>query len=238
MKCEKHGCELEKLFSEVYPGMNVLRLINEILCCLKCIIEDDFDSTPIKTTEAERNLHRKKFSKGRVAPFKISEMAAVDAATALKNFGKAMGRLQYDTDSKWDIRFIELAKHIASWSKDPSTKVGAVLVDHKHRIISVGFNGYPQNIPDDDLHDRERKYAKIIHAEMNALLFAQGELELSTIYVWPMAPCSQCASAIIQSGVECVVTRKATKEQYERWGDKIKLTEEMFESANVTLEYI
>ena len=144
----------------------------------------------------------------------------------------------YDTDNKWDIRFMQLAEHIASWSKDPSTKVGAVIVDHRHRILSLGFNGYPQYIPDDDLHDREKKYAKIIHAEMNAILFAQRELSGCIIYVWPMAPCSQCASAIIQSGIECVVTRKATPEQYERWGDKIKLTEEMFESANVTLEYI
>lgn len=141
-------------------------------------------------------------------------------------------------NNKWDIRFMELAKFISSWSKDPSTKVGAVIIDSNHRIVSVGFNGYPQHIPDDDLHDRERKYAKIIHAEMNALLFAQRNLEQCEIFVYPMAPCSQCASAIIQSGIHRVVTIKATEKQYERWGDKIKLTEEMFLSANVILEYI
>jgi len=154
-------------------------------------------------------------------------------------FSKRMqGESLYLTFNKWDIRFIELATFISDWSKDPSTKVGAVIIDGSHRILSVGFNGYPQHIPDDDLHDRERKYAKIIHAEMNALLFAQRNMSGCTIYVYPMAPCSQCASAIIQSGIERVVTRKCTSEQYERWGDKIKLTEEMFESANIELVYI
>ena len=210
MKCDKHKCEL-KIWKEGFTGQPKLILNNEKLYCPKCISK----ANPLINISSVNN-----------------------AVTALKNLGRAMSGSQYNTNNKWDIRFMQLAKHIASWSKDPSTKVGAVIVDHRHRIVSVGFNGYPQNIPDDDLDDRERKYAKIIHAEMNALLFAQREIEMATIYVWPMAPCSQCASAIIQSGIECVITQKATSEQYERWGDKIKLTEEMFESANVTLEYI
>ena len=79
--------------------------------------------------------------------------------------------------TKWDIRFMELAKHISSWSKDPSTKTGAVITDTRNRIVSMGFNGYPQNVPDTDLHIRETKYAKVIHAEMNAILFAHRPLE-------------------------------------------------------------
>ncbi len=193
---------------ERYHGTLILN--NEFLVCPKCILEDEFNS------------HKSLSS--------VSE--------ALKNLGTAFGALKYNTDSKWDIRFMELAKHIASWSKDPSTQVGAVIIDRNHRIVSVGFNGYPQHIPDDDLHDRERKIAKIIHGEMNAILFSQRSLEGCEIFVWPMAPCSQCASAIIQSGIERVITRIGTKEQYERWGDKIKLTEEMFISANISLEYI
>lgn len=144
----------------------------------------------------------------------------------------------YRSESKWDIRFIEMAKFISEWSKDPSTQCGAVIVDAFKRVISVGFNGYPQNIPDDDLHDRERKYAKIIHAEMNAILFSKRDISGCTIYVYPMPPCSQCASALIQSGISRVVTRRATKEQYERWGDKLVLTEEMFNSVHIQLDYI
>jgi len=162
----------------------------------------------------------------------------VDAAQALRNLGAAFKNLTGKKGSKWDKRFIALASHVAQWSKDPSTKVGAVIVDSNKRIVSIGFNGYPQNIPDDDLDDRDKKYAKVLHAEMNAMLFAQRNLEGCTIYVWPMPPCSQCASAIIQSGIDSVRTVKATKDMYERWGDKIELTEDMFEDACVDLEYL
>jgi len=139
---------------------------------------------------------------------------------------------------KWDKRFIELAEHVAQWSKDPSTQVGAVIVDNNNRIISLGFNGYPQHIPDDDLHDRNSKLAKILHGEINALLFAQRSLEGCVIYVWPMAPCSQCASAIIQSGIKRVGTIKPNKELQKRWGDKMEITEGMFEAANVELRFL
>lgn len=144
----------------------------------------------------------------------------------------------YKTDNKWYIRFMDLAKHISTWSKDPSTKVGSVITDNSKRIVSVGFNGYPQNIPDNDLDNREMKYAKVLHAEMNAILFAQRNLEGCSIYVYPMAPCSRCAAAIIQSGIGWVVTIKATKEQNERWGEAIQITEDMFTEAGVGLIYI
>lgn len=139
---------------------------------------------------------------------------------------------------KWDGRLISLAEHVAAWSKDPSTKVGAVIVDGQNRIISIGFNGYPQGISDDDLHDRESKYAKVLHAEKNALLFAMRDLTECSIYVWPMAPCSQCMAAIIQTGITRVVTIKPTKELEERWGAKIKITEDMADQAGVEIEYL
>ena len=140
-------------------------------------------------------------------------------------------------NTKWDNRFIKLAEHIASWSKDPSTKVGSVIV-HDKEVISLGFNGYPKGIPDDDLNDRQKKYAKVLHGELNAILFSKRDLTGFTIYVWPMPPCSQCASVIIQSGIKRVVTCHANAEQFKRWGDKIKITEKMFENADVTINYI
>lgn len=141
-------------------------------------------------------------------------------------------------NSIWDNRFIALAEHIASWSKDPSTQVGAVIVDDKKRIVSVGFNGYPMGIPDDDLDNRQSKYGKIIHAEQNAILFSKKDLTGFTIYVWPMPPCTQCASTIIQSGITRVVTCCANAEQFKRWGDKIKITEEMFNCVDIEIKYI
>ena len=68
---------------------------------------------------------------------------------------------------KWDIRFIGLAKHVSQWSKDPSTQVGAVIVDQKHRVISLGFNGFARGVRDlaERLENREMKYDMIIHLD-------------------------------------------------------------------------
>ena len=103
---------------------------------------------------------------------------------------------------RWDMRFLDMAKLISSWSKDPSTQVGSVIVDSNNRVVSVGYNGFPQGISDDSrLDNRETKYKMILHAERNALLFAQRPLEGCTIYTYPFMPCPSCASMIIQSGL-------------------------------------
>lgn len=149
----------------------------------------------------------------------------------------AVGTKKNMNNSKWDKRFIELAKHVADWSKDPSTKVGAVIVDEYHRIISIGFNGYAKGVLDDDLHNREIKYAKIIHAEINAILFAKRDLSNHTIYT-TFVPCPQCAAAIIQSGIKRVVAAHVSNDLFKRWEAKINITDNMFEEASVTLEYI
>src|SRR4030067_2638115 len=106
-------------------------------------------------------------------------------------------------NNKWDLRFINLAYHISNWSKDPSTKCGAVIT-HGNRIVSLGFNGFPAGVLDHDdrLLDRELKYKMVLHAEVNALLFAGTDLSDCTLYVVPMAPCSRCAAQIIQSGIK------------------------------------
>ena len=91
---------------------------------------------------------------------------------------------------KWDERYIGLAEYVASWSQDPSTKVGAVIVDEKNRPVSFGFNGLPQGVEDtpERLNNRDIKYKMILHAERNALLFAKSDLTDCTLYVWPMQP--------------------------------------------------
>ena len=137
----------------------------------------------------------------------------------------------------WSQRFIKLAEHIATWSKDPSTKVGAIIVDSNKRIISLGFNGYPKKIPDDDLYNRESKYNKILHAEINAILFAKRDLKNCIIYVTNI-PCPQCASAIIQSDIITVITKKPNEDFLSRWEDKIKITLKMFSDAKIDLIYL
>lgn len=122
--------------------------------------------------------------------------------------------------NKWDRRFIELAKHISTWSKDPSTQVGAVLVGKNKEILSVGFNGFPRNIADTDerLNNRPVKYELIVHAEINAIMNAARNginTNGSTMYViatnlatgksWGGAPCIRCSAELINAGIAKVV---------------------------------
>lgn len=139
--------------------------------------------------------------------------------------------------SKWDARFMALAEHIASWSLDPSTKVGAVIVDDKKRIISIGFNGFPRGIADDDrLNDKAEKYEHIIHAEINALTFAQRDLTGCTLYVWPLPPCARCATQIIQNGISRVVA-PIMPSQKTTWLESIYRASAMFDEAGISRFY-
>lgn len=138
--------------------------------------------------------------------------------------------------SNWDKRFLELAELVSSWSKDPSTKVGAVIVDEQNIIVSVGFNGFPKGIDDNNrLHHREAKYQIIIHAENNALMFAKRPLYGCTIYTYPFMPCPRCAGMIIQSGIKRVVSYKNTTDRM-RWELDFSISRELFSEANIELE--
>src|SRR5438067_13784295 len=99
---------------------------------------------------------------------------------------------------KWDIRFLRLAELVSSWSLDPSTKVGAVIALEK-RLVSIGFNGFPSGMDDDpNLYlNREEKISRIIHGEINALLFAKNVLNC-TLYTFPMPPCERCCVQFLQ----------------------------------------
>jgi len=142
--------------------------------------------------------------------------------------------------NKWDRRFLDMAALVATWSKDPSTKVGSCLVDG-NRVVSLGFNGFPRGTKDDDAlySDRERKYRRVLHAEQNAIAFANRSLEGCTIYV-THAPCSRCVAQIIQSGIKRVVCPNpwADTDYMERWRDDVLETEAMCREAGVRLEYI
>ena len=138
--------------------------------------------------------------------------------------------------TKWDKRFLELAKLCGSWSKDPSTQVGAVIVDGNNRIVSIGFNGFPQGVEDSEerLVDRETKYDIIVHAEANALMFAKTSLEGCTLYTWPFQPCSRCAGLIIQSGITRVVS---VIHGEDRWKKNFATSRKMLEESNVKMDY-
>jgi dCMP deaminase len=139
--------------------------------------------------------------------------------------------------SKWDQRMSDLAALVATWSKDPSTGVGAVIVDAKNRVVSLGYNGFPRCVPDSDeaLLNRDEKLRRTIHAEENALLFAGRSVEGCTIYV-THPPCARCAAKIIQSGIARVVAQISNELFMRRWEADMRSASDMFGEAGVMFE--
>lgn len=141
---------------------------------------------------------------------------------------------------KWIKRFTDLCFTISSWSKDPSTKVGSVIVDDKKRIIGVGYNGFPRGVEDDEerYQDRPTKYKMVSHAERNALDNAPIPVEGATMFVTLM-PCSDCAKSIIQRGIKRVIVPAMPRhlEEYD-WDTDFynwKTTQLMFKEAGVEI---
>lgn len=139
--------------------------------------------------------------------------------------------------TKWDQRFLKLSNEVGTWSKDPSTKVGAVVARDKH-VIGLGFNGFPKGMRDDAYlyEDRAVKYERVIHAEVNALHNSQQPVDGCTLYV-SYPPCCGCALHIIQAGITRVVCEyEATEEFLNRWRVSMQKTKASFEEAGI--EYI
>ena len=140
------------------------------------------------------------------------------------------------SSDKWDLRMARLAKEVSTWSKDPSTQVGVVIVDERMRVLSQGYNGFPRGIDDDPhlLDDREEKLKRIIHAEMNAIFNAcyNGvSLDESSLYIWGLPVCSDCAKGVIQVGVRNVFIPDL--EYDDRWVEKFELSAQLFKEADV-----
>jgi len=140
----------------------------------------------------------------------------------------------------WDEYFLEMAEHVASRSKDRSTKVGAVIVGPDREVRSTGYNGFPRGVNDDldDRHERPRKYLFAEHAERNAVYNAARAgiaTKGCTLYVHsepePFPPCSDCARAIIQAGIIRVVYRKP--DVPDRWKEQCDAAFEMMTEAGV-----
>lgn len=141
---------------------------------------------------------------------------------------------------KWDKRYIQLAKEVAGWSKDPSRQIGAVIVGNKGQIISQGYNGFPRGIADheDRLQRREVKYKYVVHAEANAIYNAihnGASTEGATIYVTGLPVCHECAKAIIQTGIKRVVM---DSEPEDNWLESGCLAQVMFKEAGVDFTII
>jgi dCMP deaminase len=147
---------------------------------------------------------------------------------------------------RWDKRFLQLALDYAHMSKDPSTRVGAIIVGPDRELRSAGFNGLPRNIVDlpSRLHNRETKLKLMVHGEMNAVLAAARvgiPLKGCTMYmaatnplneVWGGVPCTRCSVEIIQTGIVRIVSW-SIKTAPSRWHDDLTFAKQLLLEAGI-----
>ena len=141
---------------------------------------------------------------------------------------------------KWNNRYLALAEQVASWSKDPSSKIGAVAVGDKGQILSQGYNGFPRGVNDseDRYNDRPTKYKLVVHAEMNVIYNATYNgvsLHGSTLFVFGLPVCSDCAKGIVQVGIKKIIM--PAQEIPQSWEDSWALSKSIFEEAGVEYEF-
>lgn len=146
--------------------------------------------------------------------------------------------INYNRQEKWDRRFLNLAKFISSFSKDPSTKVGAIIVNDDNQVLGIGYNGFPKNVIDSDerLIDRENKLRMIVHAEANAILSAKTNLAGCTLYT-SLFSCCDCAKLIIQSGIVRVVSPPIDT-KFERFKESFEAAQMMYKETGVEVNFI
>jgi dCMP deaminase len=144
--------------------------------------------------------------------------------------------------TNWDKRYLDLAEHVASWSKDPSKKIGAVAVGSGGQILSIGYNGFPRGIQDTEerLNDRETKYSLVVHAEMNAIYNATHNgisLNGATLYVYGLPVCSDCAKGVIQVGIKRIVMNE-NDSIHSTWLESWERSRAMFNEAGIEYTFL
>ena len=138
-------------------------------------------------------------------------------------------------DANWNHRFLQMTDMIAGWSKDPSRGVGAVIVTPEKQILSTGFNGLPRGYQDlPERLERPAKYDIIVHAEMNAIIQCAryGVSPIGCCLFSSFSPCVNCAIAIVQSGIQQVVSYEPIPGD-EHWNQSIDKALDIFEETGV-----
>jgi dCMP deaminase len=143
--------------------------------------------------------------------------------------------------NKWHRRFMCLAREVSTWSNDPTTQTGFVIVSPvDNRVVSLGYNGFPRYVQDSyaRLSKRSEKLKYMVHAEDNAIIAAREPLQGYTGYCWPWPPCGPCAAHVVQAGLKQVVAVQPTQEQEERWGDSFDVMRTIFREGGVRLDLV
>lgn len=141
------------------------------------------------------------------------------------------------TRPTWDEFFLGLAQYYKTRSKDPSTKVGSVIVRPNHTVAGMGYNGFPRQMPDNPefLTDRTKKYPRMVHAEINALGTVLDQNLTGFVCYSTFMPCDRCFLQTASRGVHRFVFPTPTASELERWGDAFKLTRELAADMNIPL---
>ena len=135
----------------------------------------------------------------------------------------------------WDRYFLTVAEAVSTASKDPSTKVGAVIVRPDRTMASFGYNGFPRGIADtaERLNNRDVKYELVVHGEINAILSAREPLHGYGLYTWPFFTCKRCSLHVVQSGIKRVVAPMLPEDLMERWSTSLREAQEIYDEAGV-----
>lgn len=153
--------------------------------------------------------------------------------------------------NRWENHFLEMALLNAKLSKDPSTKVGAIITTAEHDFISAGFNGLPRKLKDTEerLSNRELKLKLVVHAEMNSVLAAAKlgiRLKDCTMYIaatnndgsiWGGPPCNRCLVEILQTGITKIVSY-GRKDTPTRWKESLDLSMQLIKEAGIEYKEI
>ena len=145
---------------------------------------------------------------------------------------------------KWHIRWMGLAQHVSTWSKDPSCKIGAVAIDPIFKkTLAMGWNGFPRGIKDSHARyaDREVKLKLVVHAEMNVIYnatYTGTSLAGAYLYVWGLPACCDCAKGIIQVGIKKVFISAECLNRSTLWYESWEKTKNFFNEAEVEWEVI
>ena len=139
----------------------------------------------------------------------------------------------------YNMRYIDIAKAISKWSKDPSSKIGAVAVGEKGQILAQGYNGFPRGIADtpERYNDRDTKYKFVVHAEMNVIYNASYNgvsLDGADLYIYGLPTCSECAKGIVQVGIKRVIMPKVRYPEF--WMKNWEESKKIYDEAGV--EYV
>tara|TARA_R110000803_G_scaffold141233_1_gene207700 strand:- start:2774 stop:3244 length:471 start_codon:yes stop_codon:yes gene_type:complete len=137
----------------------------------------------------------------------------------------------------WNLKYLTLAKKFASWSKDPSAQIGAVAIGDRGQVLSQGYNGFPKGFNDSKTiyQNSKLKNKYIIHAEMNCIYHATLNgisLQNSTLFIYGLDICHECAKGIIQVGIKEVVTYSANQPK-DKWINSFTISEELLAYSNI-----